>query len=150
MALGALYDVFLAQQEAERSYAGRASSAARGSGTRSWFVPGGSWSGDPLDLPGVAAAFSRTAIAGAYQSFFFDPAGTAGDCLAAKLQSDYLASQERAYRLRHLTPVRAAAHACARLAGHADAGNGVFARVSGYLQDILVAGSAGLPPGGYP
>lgn len=149
MALGALYERFLAQQEAERQYAEQAALAARGQSTRGWFVPDGEWSGDPFDLPGIAYAFDRVAIAEAYQDFFFSPAGTVGDCLAAKLQSDYLAAQERAYRLRHLTPVRAAAHAATRLRGHADAGAGVFARLSSFLQDVLVAGSTGLPSGDY-
>lgn len=151
MALGRLYERFLAQQEAVREYAEASSLASQGMDVRQWYVPdlGTGWDGDPFNMAGVAQAFSRAEIAESYQGFFFDAYGTAGDCIAAKVQSDYLACQERAYRLRHLTPVRAAAHACARQRGHSNGSVGVFARVTSHIQDVLVAGSTGLPEGGY-
>lgn len=151
MSMGRLYERFLAQQEAARTYAEASSLAAQGADVRQWYVPdlGTGWDGDPFNMAGVAAAFSRAEPTENYQAFFFYQFGTAGDCVAAKMQSDYLACQERAYRLRHLTPVRASAHACARHRGHANAGVGVFARLTSHIQDVLVAGSTGLPEGGY-
>jgi hypothetical protein len=110
---------------------------------RQWMVPDlGSGS---FTIPGLAKAFDRTEMGNGYATAFTSPQGSAGDAMAAKLQSDYLASQERAYRCRKNGKVRCGLHAATRRTAHG-AKNGVFGRVSSYVQDVIQAGSAGFLP----
>lgn len=44
--------------------------------------------------------------------------GRTSDCQAEKIQIDYLAIQERAFRLRHSTSIRCSMHAAVRRRGH--------------------------------
>ena len=46
--------------------------------------------------------------------------GVSGDLTVSCLQGDYLASMERAFRLRHSTSIRRQLHAAARRKGHGD------------------------------
>ncbi len=103
------------------------------------------WAGDPLDLADIINAFDRTEAGLQYGEALVSPLGATGDAASAKFQSDNLAVQERAFRLRHATGVRCALHAASRRAGH---GNelGAPARVGIYAQDLLVAGGAGFKP----
>ena len=111
---------------------------------RSWQNPddnNGAWSGSPFDIPNIAKAFDRAALGEAYARVMQDPKGSVGDAMSVKLQSDYLAAQERAFRLRHLSSVRARVHAAARRRGHANDEFGIFARVRDYAVDLLVQGA---------
>lgn len=65
--------------------------------------------------------------------------GTAGDAASLKLQAGYNATEERAFRARHATPIRCVVHAHARLQGHGDA-VGVFGRVKSEAVNLIKAG----------
>lgn len=144
MPLGVLDDRYVSQTLQLRTVAATLALAAIESGQRYWMVPDlGTGS---LTITGLAAAFDRTTIANNYATVLTSQDGTDGDVTATKVQSDYLASQERAYRLRSSGPVRCALHAAARRNAHGMT-SGVFGRVDSYVQDLLVAGSAGFAEG---
>lgn len=72
-----------------------------------------------------------------------DGEGRVSDCMAEKVQIDYLAIQERAFRLRHATPIRCAIHAAVRRRGHSTANDATGSQA--FLQDL----GAGIRPGPY-
>lgn len=100
-------------------YAGQMDMAASSGATLTpWFLgPVDKWSGDVATLADVNAAFPRDEVGADYADAYTNE-GSIGQAAAASIQSDYLAAMERSVRLRHLSPVRAAAHAAARMAGH--------------------------------
>lgn len=104
------------------------------------------WSGDTLDVDAINKAFSREAVGDAYGTIFTADDGTAGEgtvgeAASCVLQSDYLAVIERAFRMRHASPIRSRAQAAARRIGHShDAG--CIARVRSYAQDLITAGES--------
>ena len=107
--------------------------------TRQQQIDKGDWSGDLNDLEGMSAAFSREEHTEDVTNAISDPAnsGVVGDLMVSSLQGDYLAAQERAFRSRHLSPVRRRLHAAARRAGHGD-DRGLFKRgVLGFIESIL-------------
>ena len=144
MPLGNLDDRYLSQTLQLRTVNTALAAASTESGQRSWMVPD-LGTGD-LTVPGLAKAFDRSTVADNYSQILTSQDGTDGDAMAAKLQSDHLAAQERAYRLRSAGPVRCGLHAAARRAAHGMT-NGVFGRVDSYVQDLLLAGSAGFVEG---
>lgn len=100
------------------------------------------WEGDPLDLPRLQEAFNRDEANQAYELLLADKEnpGTTGQAAAIKLQIDYVATLERAFRTRHSTYCRAAAHAAARQRGQGDY-SGLFRRHTlAYVQNLLRAG----------
>lgn len=145
MPIGSLSDSFLANVAALQAHAENVAAAEANTQLRSWMLSViAYWSGNPLDINGMAQAFTRTDNSNTYAAVLADPSkGSAGDAASAKLQSDYLALQERSFRLRHATPIACRLTAAARRLGHGAAGNGVFARVTSFAQDQLVAGSSG-------
>lgn len=131
---------FYAHVATLKGAAAAAGLAVTAGGQRAWAAPPPSaWAGDPADVAGMTAAFDRTAIGQEFASVYSDATtpGTVGDVVALKLQSDYVAGRERAFRTRHASAVRSAAHAAARRRGHGhDAGvyvNGVLR----YAQDLV-------------
>ncbi len=85
--------------------------------------------------------------------------GRVSDCIASKIQIDYVAIQERAFRFRHMTPVRCAIHALTRRRGHSelndiDAGagvGGIFTGMVKYVNNIILSGyNDNSPPVGIP
>lgn len=95
---------------------------------------------DPATMTGDA--FDRSAINENYQACMADAStpGTHGDVASLKRQIDYLAAEERAYRLRHASQLRCAAMSRARLNGH---GRGtMFRRVEQVCADLFSAGGA--------
>jgi hypothetical protein len=148
MPLGVLIDRYKAQLERLKDTAAAADLAARTAAGRIWHVPEGAgiWAGDPLDIAGAAIAFNRGAAADLYYDAMTTDKGSVGDAMALKIQSDYLAAQERAWRMRHQSTVRAAMHAAARRLGHSTTTTGALDRVTQYISDLLVAGAAGWTP----
>jgi hypothetical protein len=139
MPVGLLYDRYVTQSAVLRVKDAAAAAASLENGQRPWMVPD---LGDgSFTIPGLADAYDRSEMSEAYSLILTQPGGTQGDAMAAKLQSDYLASQERAYRLRQSGPVRCAMHAAARRQAHG-AVNGVFGRVDAFVQDLIMAGAA--------
>lgn len=145
MPVGFLDGTFLINTAALKANATGTAAALLNQALRGWFVPAG-WSGDPLDIDGMAAAFNRGGAGAIYTDALYSSNGSSGDAASAKLQSDYLAVRERAYRARHFTRVRSALMAAARRAGQGHVGAGVFARVESYAQDLLVSGASGFRP----
>lgn len=72
--------------------------------------------------------------------------GTVGDLIAMKWQADFMAAEERAFRLRHATLVRCACVAHGRLDGHGQQGKGIFSFFKNAVQShIDVARANGRP-----
>ena len=72
------------------------------------------------DIPQLhTGGFDRSAINENYADCLTDPQnfGTVGDVVSLKQQLDFVATAERAYRVRHMSPVRAAAHSAGRRRG---------------------------------
>lgn len=108
---------------------------------RAWMrPPTGEWTGDPMDIEGLNKAFDRTEANTLYDKALHAPKaqGKLGDCAATKLQVDYVAVAERAYRTRHASRIRCMVHAAGRLRGHGDPAKGLYTdSVIPYIQDII-------------
>ena len=128
-----LIDALATRQEA-------ASDAAKNTKPLRAFVPDkNGWSGDLLDLAGLAKPFDRNEHATDVQRAIasVESAGNEGDLAASIMQADTLASMERAYRLRYSTRVRLRMHAGGR-ARAAAAANGVLKKgILGAVQDMV-------------
>lgn len=134
--------VFVQLMTAMLNDAIKASVSGRNQGLSVWFLGDTSlWSGDPLDIASIAAAFSRAKVGTSYSDTLTSEDGTVGDAASCTLQSDYLAMVERAFRMRHSSPIRSEAHATARKLGHSAIG-GCIDRVKEYAQSLINAGEA--------
>lgn len=83
--------------------------AMQGRQQRAWQIPQ-NYSGSVLDIANLhTPAFDRTEINTQYEAATNNPkaAGTNGDVISLKLQIDYNACEERAFRARHTTLCRA-------------------------------------------
>jgi len=109
---------------------------------RIWRLPV-AWLGDPLDIPSFMLPFDRVLINDDYTTVFSNTDGREADAMAAKLQGDHVASQERAFRYRHASHIRTCMHAANRRKGHALPGSGVHARILEHVQDVIVSRTAG-------
>ncbi len=98
------------------------------------------WSGDVTDVPGMGKPFDRKAIGQNFADVYQGEPGTTGDAATLRLQNDYLAAMERAYRTRHVSSVRATIMAAGRRAGHASPQGPLLDGVIRYAQDLLKAG----------
>lgn len=99
------------------------------------------WEGDPVtDLDEMHEPFNRDEANQDFIDAIKTPnTGKSGDLIVSTIQVEYMAIQERAFRLRHLTRVRAAIHAAARMKSHSEKG-GLFERNHrGFLERILKA-----------
>lgn len=67
-----------------------------------------------------------------------DP-GTVGDVAALKLQTAFNATEERAFRTRHASPLRCMAHMHVRLQGHGT-DRGVLDRIESEVSNLIKAG----------
>lgn len=99
---------------------------------------------DTRDVPGLKAPFEREDINTGYEGVYSNRAapGTVGEAMAAKVQVDYLASAERAFRLRHCSVLRAELHASSRRAGHGRPDGVLADGVLRYVTDLLRSGQA--------
>jgi hypothetical protein len=133
---GKLHDVFVQNVETLANDA-----AIVGAGfARVWQIPEAIT--DTTDVTTITAGFDRTEIDTNYAEVHANPSdpGTVGDVVALKVQSDFVAIDERAFRAAHASPVRCLAHAAARRRGHGN-NRGVFlGGVMRYVQDALTAG----------
>tara|TARA_Y100001973_G_C5208638_1_gene343602 strand:- start:5571 stop:6440 length:870 start_codon:yes stop_codon:yes gene_type:complete len=103
---------------------------------------------DPLDIPNIELSFDREAINEQYRDLHKDDTKgtTTGGATVLKQQMDYIATAERAYRLRHATNVRCTLHHSLRREAHGH-DVGVFQRVMTIIQDTLKASTPPLPTG---
>ena len=111
---------------------------------RQWQIePLRGWSGDPLDIADITKKFDRQEIDSNYQECLSDPnsPGTTADTQALKLQADWVAVQERAFRTRHATSIRAALNAAGRRKGHKNEKGVIQTGVVKYIEDIIKRGS---------
>ena len=97
---------------------------------------------DVLDIPNLHLPFDRETLNEQYRDLHKDDkkSTTTGGASVLKQQIDYVACAERAYRLRHATPVRCILHHSVRKEAHGHE-VGVFQRVLTILQDNLKASS---------
>ena len=73
--------------------------------------------------------------------------GTVGDLMALKWQIDFMAVEERAFRLRHASYARCASLMHGRLDGHGKQEHGIFSFFRRGAQELYEAGKAhGAPP----
>lgn len=108
-----------------------------------WFYPHDGWQGDVLEIAGLNDAFSRAGVNRDYEACLnAQPPGSGGTAASLKIQVDYAAAVERAYRTRHASPVRCALHAAARLAGHGHA-QGPLEAAADYASDLIHRGQNG-------
>jgi hypothetical protein len=142
---------FAGHMAANQSTSHAAALAAFQSAQRQWMYPPLSgWSGDPQDIVGMNQAFDRTNLNNLYYSIINDltvntpstHSGTIGESMAVKLQIDYIAIMERAFRTRYCSSVRARLHSAARRTGHGDSTYGLFATGAGitnWLAQLIFA-----------
>jgi hypothetical protein len=104
-----------------RAQAALQAAAFTGSGFRPWNIPEDTTAtnlfSDIENLHGGQdTGFDRTTINKTYEKCFQDPndPGTNGDVIGLKLQMDYLAAAERAFRFRHASTPRLLVHALSR------------------------------------
>lgn len=116
---------------------------------RSWAVPKVMISAqrDLLDVPGLhQPAWDRNKINEQYsEEALKGPGimgGTVGDLIALKWQADFMAAEERAFRLRHATPARCAALMHGRLDGHGKQSFGIFSFLKDGVQEYIDLGKA--------
>lgn len=140
MPIGALQERFVTQNSLLQEYASTLFNALIEQSQRVWMTP--DLDGNTLQASGIAAGYSRTLIGEAFSDVMAQPAGTEGDAFSLQVQSDCLSTQERAYRLRKLTPVRASVQAAGRKNGHGS-NSGIFSQILNYVQNAIVAGSNG-------
>lgn len=102
----------------------------------------GAWDGNPFTIDGdesIGVPFYRTDLNKAYIAAITSSGGTGGgrvvDRMTTKIQVDYLAAMERAFRARHASSVRCTAHAAARLKM-----SGAFRNTRDYLKELLAQG----------
>ena len=99
------------------------------------------WDGNVFDWNGIASVFDREELEEDMRDVIQDEEspGVVGDLMLITIQGDYLATQERAFRLRHQSQVRAAMHAAARKYGHGNDA-GLFKKgIVRYLQALSKA-----------
>lgn len=113
---------------------------------REWHMPDGT--GDPLSVAGLhSPAWDRNEINRTYSDEVLrgpgDEGGTCGDLIAMKWQADFMAVEERAFRTRHASLVRCAAHAHGRLDGHGQTGQSIFSFLKDGVQSAINLGGGG-------
>ena len=96
------------------------------------------WSGDVFDIPGMHSPWDRLENEEDVKNAIKDPdtPGVSGDLIHSTLQGDWLASQERSFRMRHQTRVRSAIHAASRRFGHGHEAGTLQKGVLGYIKGI--------------
>lgn len=142
---GNIDPLFLKQLEELREHTDKQATAAISSDARVWQIPTDQTT-DMRNIAGLKTGFDRDTIGQNFSSLIEDGGspGTAGDVVAVKTQSDYVAMLERAYRARHAGVIRCLAHAAARRKGHGNSA-GIFSDTSGvnqFVADTLRAGKS--------
>ena len=135
-----------------------------GTGHRKWQMPDGSpmsnspcvlaWDYDLFNITGLMNPFYRDCPNRLYvraltkgppvgvdaQEAAIPPGeGRMADCQVEKIQVDYMAAMERAFRMRHMSQPRSAAHAAIRRKGHSTLVDRGMVRVvvDGVVQEVM-------------
>jgi len=136
MANAQLHDVFVDLLDGLQTGSAQMHLADTGQAQRAWMTPAG-WDGDPFAIATVhLPAFDREPINQNYQEVHSGEDGRIGAAASLKIQLDYVAVMERAFRSRHAGPIRGQMHAAARHAGQGHV-KGIFPRTRDYAQDLL-------------
>lgn len=112
------------------------------SGARPWMIPPGLQGRDLLHVPSLHNPdWNREEINANYDEVVASAAdpGTVGDAIALKVQIDYMAMEERAFRLRHASIVRCQVHALGRRSAHG-LNNGLFGSINQRVSNMVRAG----------
>jgi hypothetical protein len=114
---------------------------------RPWHTPPELADNDLLIVEGMHnPAWDRNEINQVYSSNVLagggKKGGTTGDLIAMKWQADFLAVEERAWRMRHMSLVRGAAMMHSRLDGHSNDNAGMFKKLEDVIQRYIDAGKA--------
>lgn len=143
---GRIDERFFVQATALANQSGEQADATMLSTARPWQIGDpATWDGDPLDIEGMTAAFDRTQIGVVMSQIYSgkDEPGTTGDANTMRLQNDYLAAMERAYRTSAAELCRCELFAAGRRRGHASPSGVILDGVVRYAQDLLKAGQQG-------
>ena len=114
-------------------------------GWRPWHTPDEMQGRDLLDVPSLHnPCWDRNNINSLYsEDILAGPGkmgGTSGDLIAMKWQADFMATEERAFRLRHASLPRCAAMMHGRLNGHSRAGVSVFSFLKQGVENYIDGG----------
>lgn len=138
-----VHDVFKNRLDDLTSQAEEQAKAVTGEGTRPWQVPNDFEAENLQDVPNLhEPSFNRDELNTQYNETIQaagEEAGTLGDTIGLKQQISYTAAQERAFRLRHASPVRLLAHAAGIREAHGNT-KGVFGGVQKMVEDVIRAG----------
>lgn len=110
----------------------------------------GDWSGDVFDTENMGKAFDRSQYTEDMRAVVKDDSspGVVGDLSLTTMQGDWLSAAERAFRLQHLSKVRASIHAAARRYGHGHDAGLFHKGVMGYMRSIAKKSKDEGPTGG--
>ena len=147
--LAQAHQVFVNRLRNLRNNARVLQNSYQGKNQRTWQVPS-DFNGNLLDVANLhKPAFDRQPINDQYEEATNNSAnaGTVGDIIALKLQLDYNAAEERAFRARHMSLPRAFAIGHGRRLGQGhgnlwDSRAGVESVIAAYLA------AGGVPPAG--
>lgn len=121
------------------------SAGFRAAGQRPWNIPNGMTGADLLDIAKLhEPAFNRQTINTNYEQCFQDvnSPGTVADVIALKLQVDYNAAEERAFRFRHASVCRCIVHGIGRR--HGESIGPTFPYIEETIADVVAAGAVGV------
>lgn len=96
------------------------------------------WDGDPWSWVYMMNVWTRDEMNANYMSVI-NKKGRSGEAMVIKLQMDYLATMERAFRTRHSSSVRSRIHAAARRNGHGSSAGPLKGTMIGWLSRLLTA-----------
>lgn len=113
---------------------------------RPWHTPETMAGRNLLDVPNLhEPAWNRNFANEIYTNSVLAPSadarGTAGDIASLKKQIDFMAVEERAWRLRHASLSRCATIMHGRIASHGNKTNGIFAAVANVVENHLTDGT---------
>lgn len=135
--------VFTDNVERLAETSGAIAEAARGRRVRPWQTPPGPPIDDHADPAALTPAFDRTALGASYAGLAAS-GGSVGRTGAVATQISWVAACERAYRARSASPIRCAAVASARRAGHAHPRGVLRGGTIDHVQALLAAGATTL------
>lgn len=105
-------------------------------GRRDWFIPQNLLGTTVLDIGSTKDGFDRSSLGAAYSDIVLNATGSLAESSCVRMQSDWIAGCERAYRVRHASPVRCSIHAMGRNSGRASS-RGVYSRVLDTAESML-------------
>ena len=112
---------------------------------RPWHTPDELKEKEMMDVPGMhSPSWDRNDINRIYSADVLGGSnkdgGTTGDLIAMKWQADFMAVEERAWRMRHASYPRCMAFMHGRLDGHSQADKSVFSVVKNGVASYIRAG----------